>query len=58
MSDFYSAYISAVLEAIYIKFYRDIRVVYTRENMPRLTLAAACIRREHQTLFVFVCLWC
>ena len=36
MSDFYNAYISAVLEAIYIKFYRDIRVVYTRENMPRL----------------------
>ena len=36
MSDFYSAYISAVLEAIYIKFYRDIRVVYTRENMVAL----------------------
>ena len=23
------------------------RAVYTRENKPRLTIAAACIRREH-----------
>ena len=26
---------------------RDIRAVYTRENKPRLTIAAAYIRREH-----------
>ena len=25
----------------------DIRAVYTRENKPRLTIAAAYIRREH-----------
>ena len=24
-----------------------IRAVYTRDNKPRLSLAAACIRREH-----------
>ena len=30
---------SAILE--------DIRAVYTRENRPRLTIAAAYIRREH-----------
>ena len=27
--------------------FKNIRAVYTRENKPRLTLAAAYIRREH-----------
>ena len=31
----------------------DIRAVYTRENKPRLTLAAAYIRRERKHLYQY-----
>ena len=38
---------------LYVNFKGHNRAVYTRENKPRLTLAAAYIRRERNRLYEY-----